>query len=260
MSTLAFLITGANRGLGLGYVKELLKRGHSVIACCRNPDSAKELRQLRQEFAGKIELIEYEVTSQESAKKAAATLEKSALGRDGIHVLISNAGVLLGGLMNCFTEREDPISDLRESLEINTIGTLNTILAFLPLLRKKQGGKKRIFVVTTQGASLGHEIAQTPTVAPYCVSKAAANMIALKFMAELEPEGFFVAPFHPGSISVSFSLVVRPLTATDMNKFVEFGGRLDVTKAAKMGVDVFLGVKSSDNGKFLSYDGTVLPW
>ncbi len=46
MSRIA-LVTGANRGIGLGLVTELLDRGYSVVATCRNPDAATELRFVR---------------------------------------------------------------------------------------------------------------------------------------------------------------------------------------------------------------------
>ncbi|KAK4050241.1 hypothetical protein OIV83_003562 [Microbotryomycetes sp. JL201] len=227
VSGLIFLITGANRRLGLAYANELLKRGHSVIACCRDPVKAQGLQKLAKDYPGMIEIIKYD--------DAAAALEKSALASDGIDVLVSSAGVLLGGIMYCLTERPDPIADLDDNFEVNTIGMLNTVLTFLPFLRKKQSGKKRIFVVSSQGGSLGRDIAKTPIGAPCAASKAAANMLALKFKAELENDGFFVAPFHPG-------------------------GRIEVTLAAKMGVDVFFGAKPEKNGKCLSYDGGILPW
>ena len=61
------LITGANRGIGLALTAELLKGGHRVLAATRNPAKAADLEKLRAEHGESLEVLELDVTSQESA-------------------------------------------------------------------------------------------------------------------------------------------------------------------------------------------------
>ena len=53
------LIVGANRGIGLGVVKEMLRKGWSVIATARRPDEAKDLRALAAAKLGKLEIRDW---------------------------------------------------------------------------------------------------------------------------------------------------------------------------------------------------------
>ena len=57
------LITGANRGIGFGFVKAYLERGYQVIACCRLPDKAIELQTLATEYGDRLLIEQLDVTS-----------------------------------------------------------------------------------------------------------------------------------------------------------------------------------------------------
>ena len=62
------LVTGSSRGIGLGLVKELISHGHKVIATCRNPATALELRKVLSD-AGQPDPIECDVTSDKSVEQ-----------------------------------------------------------------------------------------------------------------------------------------------------------------------------------------------
>ncbi|PKO51566.1 MAG: short-chain dehydrogenase, partial [Betaproteobacteria bacterium HGW-Betaproteobacteria-2] len=56
MSQATVLITGANRGLGLEFVKQYAEAGWQIIACCRWPEEAKELQALAERSADQVEI------------------------------------------------------------------------------------------------------------------------------------------------------------------------------------------------------------
>jgi NAD(P)-dependent dehydrogenase (short-subunit alcohol dehydrogenase family) len=56
------LIVSANRGIGLGVVKEMFHNGWSVIATARRPNEAKELRDLAAANPGKLEIRGLDMT------------------------------------------------------------------------------------------------------------------------------------------------------------------------------------------------------
>ena len=65
------LITGANRGLGLGFVKSSLDRGYTVFAGCRIPDKAEELQELENNFKERLFIISLDPTKLDSIQRVA---------------------------------------------------------------------------------------------------------------------------------------------------------------------------------------------
>jgi NAD(P)-dependent dehydrogenase (short-subunit alcohol dehydrogenase family) len=83
------LITGANRGIGLEFVRQYLANGWQVYAACRDPGSASELHQLADTGNHKLRILALDVTDPFSIKAAAAELDGQA-----IDLLLNNAGVM----------------------------------------------------------------------------------------------------------------------------------------------------------------------
>ena len=82
------LITGANRGLGLEFVRQYLRDGWRVIATCRKPEKAVELQQFKANCERKIDIYPLEVTDNNAIHALAAKLEGTA-----IDIFIQNAGI-----------------------------------------------------------------------------------------------------------------------------------------------------------------------
>ena len=55
------LVTGANRGLGLAFVRQLLARGDRVVASCRQPGRATALNALAGEYPGRLHVLPLDV-------------------------------------------------------------------------------------------------------------------------------------------------------------------------------------------------------
>ena len=90
------LVTGANRGLGLEFVRQLLARGDRVVAACRHPGRAHALNQLAGEHPGRLHVLPLDVADAED-RMPSSRASCRWCRRDGIDLLINNAGVLHSG-------------------------------------------------------------------------------------------------------------------------------------------------------------------
>ncbi|KAK4055889.1 chloride channel [Microbotryomycetes sp. JL221] len=238
-----YALTSASRGLGLNYSRVLLESSNdiSVIALVREPNGSKDLQELKNSYGDRLAIVKHEVTSEESAKSAAAEVAKLDVAKNGIDVLINNAGVSIGGPKTALDD--DFVKDFDDNMRVNFYGSVYTTTAFLPLLRK--GSKKQIWFISTGLASIGFDFGFGAGVAAYSISKTAVNSYARRLSDALKAEGFTIIPLSPGYVM------------TDMNAGQ---GAITVQEAADSAVKVFLSATPQDNMKFLSYDGTTIPW
>ncbi|GAA5838151.1 hypothetical protein JCM5353_001513 [Sporobolomyces roseus] len=249
-TTTTYLITGSSRSLGLGYAHQLLKSSSStrVIAAVRSPASSDQLEPLVKEFGkDRLYILKCDVNESESTQAAAKELTQSGFLTEGkgLDAVLANAGVLGGGWKSSSQFSEE---DLSYNLKTNLYGVVNTINAFLPLLKENKQGKKQIFVTSSTLGSIGGPYGKMPVASAYSISKAAVNMYTVKLARELAEEGFTVVPFHPGYVK------------TDMNA-ADGGGELETEEACQLATkNVFLAAKKEDNGRFMVYDGSELPW
>ncbi len=84
------LITGANRGLGLEFCKQYLKKQYQVYACCRNVNTANDLIKLNSNYPKQLSIIPLDVTSEESINEL-----KNYINHTSIDILINNAGIYI---------------------------------------------------------------------------------------------------------------------------------------------------------------------
>jgi len=172
-----FLVTGANRGIGLEYCRQLQERGEQVIAVCRTPSPELEALGVR---------IEAGVDLTREAAVADLVERLAGLPLDGV---ILNAGVLEATSL----EHLDPDS-LRRQFEVNALAPLQLTHALLPLLQR---GSKLVLMTSrmgsiddnTSGGSYG-----------YRMSKVALNMAGTSLAIDLKPRGIAVAILHPGLV------------------------------------------------------------
>lgn len=70
MKPLNIVITGANRGLGLEFVNQYLKSGENVVATCRKPDEAINLKKLYEKYRNSLNIAKLNVTDQNSIEES----------------------------------------------------------------------------------------------------------------------------------------------------------------------------------------------
>ena len=163
------LVTGANRGIGLAFVQQLLARGDRVIATCRHPGKANALNTLAGEHPGRLHVLPLDVAHARSRAELIRELplvcgDDAATSR--IDLLINNAGVLHAG------ERFGALSaaHLEDSFRVNAAGPLLLSEALATML--SDGG-----TVANVSSQLGSITNNTRFGTPsYNISKAAQNM------------------------------------------------------------------------------------
>jgi NAD(P)-dependent dehydrogenase (short-subunit alcohol dehydrogenase family) len=133
---LPVVVTGANAGIGLAIVKNLVARpeGYHVFLCCRNPAKGAEALSSVPSGPGSAEVLQLDVTnSKDIAAAAEAIASKCPVG---VHALVNNAGV---GIDLPFLNANTDPATARNTLAPNYYGALAVTEALLPQLR--QGGR-----------------------------------------------------------------------------------------------------------------------
>ncbi len=180
----AVLITGASTGIGAMCALELAQRGYRVFAGVRRVEDGLAL--VRQS-SGCLTWVRLDVTEAASIEAAAQDITE-AVGEAGLVGLVNNAGISGIGPLEFL-----PLSDLRRLLEVNVIGQLAMIQAFLPLLRRAQGR------IVNIGSISGRLV--LPFGGAYSVSKFALEALTEELRIELAPWHLHVAMVEPGGIA-----------------------------------------------------------
>jgi NAD(P)-dependent dehydrogenase (short-subunit alcohol dehydrogenase family) len=231
---LRVLVTGANRGIGLEFARQLLARGDRVYATCRHPGRALALTELAAAHPGRLTVLPLDVASERSIAELARELGTLHAALD---VLINNAGILVGG------ERFGGITAeaLLQSFATNAAGPLLLTQALLPYLQTGVGAK--VLNLSSELGSLARASRfGTPS---YAISKAALNMVTRQLAHALGPLGIVVLCVHPGWVRTDMGSAQAPLTPRE-----SVTGLLAVLDAAG----------PADAGKFLDYTGAAVPW
>jgi NAD(P)-dependent dehydrogenase (short-subunit alcohol dehydrogenase family) len=217
-----WVVTGANRGIGLEICRQLKQRGEKVFAACRQ--SSPELAALGVNVIAGVEL-----TSDEGPK-----VILKALGDEPIDVLVNNAAILVPDALEALD-----FETLRRQYDVNAIGPLRMTQSLLPRLGK---GSKIAFVSSRAG-SIGDNA--SGGLYGYRMSKAALNMAGVSMARDLAPRGILVVMLHPGFIRTG-------MTGNQGND--------DPPVAAKGLIARIDELTPSSSGKFLHANGQELPW
>ena len=216
------LVTGANRGIGLEYCKQLLQRGEQVIAVCRTP--SPELSALNHRIETGID-----VTISESISTLVQSLEGQPL-----ELLINNAGIL----------KRESLDDMNypqilEQFEVNAMGPLRLTHALLPNLH--QGSK--IAMMTSRMGSIADNTSGMRF--GYRMSKAALNIASVSLAHDLRSRGIAVAILHPGYVR------------TEMTGH---SGLIDADESVRGLLERIDTLTLETSGTFWHSNGEILPW
>jgi NAD(P)-dependent dehydrogenase (short-subunit alcohol dehydrogenase family) len=179
----AVVITGASTGIGRACAMELDRRGFRVFAGVR---SQQAVETLKAEMSSRATPLLLDVTEADTIAAAVETVAKT-MGNAGLAGLVNNAGIVVSGPVEVV-----PLHIWRRQLEVNVIGQVAMIQAFLPLLRKARG---RVVNISSINGALA-----TPYLGPYSASKFALEAVTDALRVELRPWGIYVSAVEPGPI------------------------------------------------------------
>jgi NAD(P)-dependent dehydrogenase (short-subunit alcohol dehydrogenase family) len=227
-----YLVTGANRGIGLELCRQLLARGDSVVAAVREVEKATALLAL-DPGSDRLAIHACDVADDASVRTLAA-----ALGDSALDVVINNAGVW-GGPHQAIGNFD--IDEAVRTFHVNALGAMRVTIAVLPHIRRGTG-KKIVHVTSgmgsiednTSGGSYG-----------YRMSKAALNMAARSMAVDLRGDGIACAVINPGWVKTDMGGAHAPTPVDDSAR-----GMLQAIDALDL----------STSGTFLHWKGRKYPW
>lgn len=229
--SLRIFITGANRGLGLEFVRQYLAEGARVFAAARNP-AASELAQLKIQHGQTLTLVPLDVTQETDLRAAVATVQQETPALD---LLINNAAVNRRGFELGNYER----GAMLEAMHVNAVAPVLIGQAFHDLLRK--GMTPKIVNISTQiGSFASNQDGYTPL---YAASKAALNMYTRSFAHEAQ--GIIAIAVHPGWVRTDMGGQEAPLSPEDSIRMLR---------------KLIAHLTLADSGRFFNYDGQPHPY
>jgi len=178
------VITGASTGIGKACALRMDREGWRVFAGVRKEADGSALSA---EASERLIPVLVDVTDGASIAAMAAQVTE-AVGEDGLHGLVNNAGMATGGVLE-FVD----LNELRRVLEVNVVGQLAVTQPLIPLLRQAKG---RVVMMSSMAG-----FSSTPLTGLYAASKHALEAITDSLRLELHPWDIRVSSVQPGKIA-----------------------------------------------------------
>ena len=227
------LITGANRGLGLGFVKKFLEKNVKVFCTTRNISKSNELMKYQTKYPNNLEICELDLIAENSSN-----VLSNFLGDNPIDTFISNAGVI-----GSSSQHFEGVSS-NSWLEVLKINLIAPLLITQSIVRNIEiSNEKKVYFISSKVGSIDDNRGGGMYI--YRSSKTALNQVVKSLSIDLKPLGISVISLHPGWVR------------TDM-------GGPNALISVDQSIDGMMSVISSTNiknsGQFLNYDGNKIPW
>jgi len=223
------LITGANRGLGLGFVRYYLAQGWHVWACYRHECKALDGIQ-----DPRLHVLQWDIVKD---LRPQGVLED--ILPDTIDLLINNAGIY-GPSKGGQSLEEITAAGMLEVFAVDCVGPLQVVQALKGRLIKAKGAIANIS--SKMGSSADNSSGGTYA---YRAAKAALVMVSKSMAVDLEGFGVRVITLHPGWVK------------TDMT---QHSGLIDVQTSVTGMTQVLAHLEQYETGQFVAYDGQIVPY
>lgn len=232
------LVTGANRGIGLEFVRQFAERDWNVIATARKPAKAEALHALAKQHHHVV-VEQLDVTDHAAIDALAARYADQP-----IDILLSNAAIT-PRYASAFKRVKGVDFDMaKRSFEVNALGPLKLAQAFMPNVQAS--AQKKIIVLTSKAGSFGAG-PKLPMMYSYRASKAALNMLMYTLSFETARKGVIVTLISPGTV--------------DTTPGFKLPNAISPRESVSRMLAVFDRLQPANNGQFLNYEnGETVPW
>ena len=232
------LITGANRGLGLEFVRQYAAEGWNVIASCRKPSAAIELLELAATY-DRIAIEKMDVTSDTEV----ADLAKRYADQP-IDVLLNNAGIY--GTLEKQTLGNFDFEELKKVFDVNTIGSLRVSQAFLENVLASNQKK-----IISLGGGMGTQSIGRLFGGHYFIkmSKAAHLMGMGVMQMDLKDTEIMIVMISPGRVDTQ---LMRDSGWT--------GTSITAAESAELVIERISLLTPDLNGRLILFNGKIIPW
>lgn len=244
------LVIGASQGIGFGWVKQLVQdhRFGKIYGIYRNPDTASDLLTLEQEHPQQVINLVADVTDEGQIAQAVSKISTDV---KKLHLVIYCVGLLHEGKLQPEKRLQQLNSkQLVRYFQVNSIGAVLFAKHLVPLLKHRD---RAIFAsISAKVGSIGDNY--LGGWYGYRASKAALNMfmhtVAIEYQRKV-PQTIVVC-LHPGTTDTRLS--------SPFQKNVPPGKLFSVERTVSQLMRVVENLTEADNGEFLSWDGSRLPW
>lgn len=227
------MVTGADRGIGLGLVGHYLSEGCAVVATTRRVKPGEALAALAQQYPETLTVLPLDASDETSIDAFGRQLESDGVTLD---VVINNAGVSLG---EPFGEWTAP--HFAKHLAVNTVGPGLIVQAIRPLL--KSGSV--VLNITSGMASAELNIGPDNPLDAYAVSKCGLNILTRRLAEKLRAQGIALIAMSPGWVQTQMGGEEAPTTVKEAVEQV-------TGTIARLGME--------HTGTFIGPEGNPCPW
>ena len=244
------LIVGANRGIGFGFVNQLLQNADvaTVYATYRDRASAVALLALEQEYPDRLICLPMDTTDETQLAQGISQIRDRS---DRLHFVMNCVGMLHDeGVQPEKSLRHINTDQLLHYFQINSIGSVLLAKHLLPLL--KHSDRSVFASISAKVGSIGDN--QLGGWYGYRASKAALNMLMRNVAIEYRRSSpqTIVVMLHPGTTDTRLS---KPFQKNVLPEKL-----FSVERTVSQLLKVLQSLTPDDSGQFFSWDGSRLPW
>lgn len=224
------VITGAASGIGRSTALALAKLGTDIIVADIDDIHMEEVRYKIENLGRRVLTVHCDV-SQDASVKNLASQTISTFGR--VDILMNNAGVTVVGNMEKLS-----MADWGWVLNINLLGVIRGVHAFLPLMLKSGSG----YIINTSSIAglipgWGSPSLEVKTI-PYITSKFGVVGFSKSLYTYLRPKGIMVSVLCPGGVSTNFQSNIRYAANDDSQQIAETKSRVENKFETPSDIDV----------------------